>query len=162
MTSNSNEVNYSELEASLRSLISDSPAAVSALSNAAALLFERLPDVSWVGFYVERDGELILGPFQGKTACIVIPRGRGVCQAALGADKTVVVDDVASFPGHIACDAGSRSEIVVPVRCGGKAVAVLDIDSYTPARFDGEDAAGLEKLVRIIENEVGDGISRII
>ena len=162
MTVFPSEVNYSELEITLRSLISDSPAAVSALSNTSALLFERLPDVSWVGFYVERDGELILGPFQGKTACIVIPRGRGVCQAALTGSKTVVVDDVTSFPGHIACDAGSRSEIVVPVRDGEKVVAVLDIDSYSPSRFTRDDADGLEKLVRIIEDEVGDKIPGII
>lgn len=156
------DVNYTELEKRLDSLISDSPAAVSALANASAMLFEFMPDVSWTGFYIKRRGDLILGPFQGKTACIVIPEGRGVCQAALRNGKTVVVDDVTSFPGHIACDALSRSEIVVPVNHRGEVVAVLDIDSYSPGRFTDADASGLEALVLIIEKTVGDSISDIV
>ncbi len=156
------DVGYYALEKQLDALISESPAAVSALANASAFLYENLPDVSWVGFYLERNGELILGPFQGKTACIVIPEGRGVCQTALMREKTVVVDDVTSFPDHIACDALSRSEIVVPVKHRSEVVAVLDIDSYSPGRFTDSDAAGLEKLVTIIENAVGDRISRLV
>ena len=156
------DVDYSELEKRLDALISDSPAAVSALANSSALIFEHIPDVSWAGFYVRRGEELILGPFQGKTACIVIPRGRGVCQAALREGKTVVVDDVTAFPGHIACDARSRSEIVVPVKYRGEVVAVLDIDSYSPGRFSGADAPGLEKLVGVVEKTVGDRISGLV
>ena len=121
------------------------------LANASAVLNEALSDINWVGFYlVEGDG-LVLGPFQGKPACIEIPSGRGVCGPALAKNETQLVFDVHQFPGHIACDSASNSEIVVPLRKDGEVVAVLDIDSPLVGRFDEEDREGLEEVARIIE-----------
>lgn len=136
----------------LASLIEGCPP-VSALSNAAALLWEALPDVNWTGFYLLRDKVLHLGPFQGKTACVMIPVGRGVCGTAAAQRALQLVPDVEEFPGHIACDSASRSEIVVPMIVGDRLVGVLDIDSPIPARFNEMDAEGLSDFVRILTEQ---------
>ena len=119
-------------------------------ANLAALLGRSLPDVNWVGFYFVRGGELVLGPFAGRPACVRIARGRGVCGSAWAEDRTQVVPDVHAFAGHIACDSASRSEVVVPVRAGGRVVGVLDCDSPLEARFDPEDVALLEAVARVL------------
>ena len=124
------------------------------MANAAALLFEALADVNWAGFYLLRGGRLVLGPFQGKVACIHIPLGRGVCGTAAQRDETQLVPDVHAFPGHIACDSASKSEIVVPIHRNGSVVAVLDIDSPVPNRFSEADRAGLEALVKVLEAHI--------
>ena len=121
------------------------------LANASALLWEHLPNLNWAGFYKMTDGKLVLGPFQGKTACIVIEVGRGVCGTAVAEDKTQLVYDVHQFPGHIACDCASNSEIVVPIHLNGKIWGVLDIDSPMIGRFSEEDKTGLEEFVKILE-----------
>lgn len=143
------EVRYRELLDSLRSLLAEETDLIANLANVSAALFEALPAVSWVGFYRRRGDELVLGPFQGKLACTRIPLGRGVCGTAAASGQTQVVPDVNAFPGHIACDSGSRSEIVVPVRRGAEVVAVLDLDSYQPARFDAVDARHLEAVAAL-------------
>lgn len=121
------------------------------LSNASALLYDALKDVNWAGFYVLRDGRLVLGPFQGRVACIHIPMGKGVCGTAAQRDETILVPDVHAFPGHIACDSASNSEIVVPIHKNGEVAAVLDIDSPAFNRFTDEDRAGLEAFVKVLE-----------
>ncbi|MCI2058776.1 MAG: GAF domain-containing protein [Oscillibacter sp.] len=123
-------------------------------ANAAALLWQALEDINWVGFYLMRGGELVLGPFQGKPACIHIAAGRGVCGTAVLEDRVQRVADVHRFPGHIACDSASRSEIVVPIHQNGAVAAVLDVDSPLPGRFTPEDEAGLRAFVRAIEENV--------
>ncbi|MCQ2563254.1 MAG: GAF domain-containing protein [Mogibacterium sp.] len=125
---------------------------ITILSNAAALLWDSLKDINWAGFYLIRSGRLELGPFQGKPACTVIEIGKGVCGTAVAEDLTQLVKNVHEFPGHIACDSASNSEIVVPVHAGEKIYGVLDIDSPILARFDEEDKAGLEEFVRILES----------
>lgn len=174
---------YDEINEMLQALIGGVPHRTANLANAAALLWQELPDVSWAGFYLAEKGVpmfaeggpaeapeegasdaegspeeqrmLVLGPFQGRTACIEIPWGRGVCGTAAVTRLTQLVPDVFAFPGHIACDAASRSEIVVPLFDASGAVAgVLDLDSASPARFTEEDAKGLEAFARIIEKEV--------
>ena len=127
---------------------------LSALSNAAALLWEALPDINWSGFYLLKGDTLHLGPFQGKTACTLIPVGRGVCGTAAASRELQLVPDVELFPGHIACDSASRSEIVIPLICNGQLLGVMDIDAPIPARFDAEDAAGLNGIARILCEEV--------
>lgn len=122
------------------------------LSNASALIFAALKEINWAGFYLMEQGSLLLGPFQGKTACIRIPLGRGVCGTAAKEDKLQLVPDVHEFPGHIACDSASNSEIVIPVHKNGSVIGVLDIDSPVKNRFDEADAAGLLRLVEILEN----------
>ncbi len=124
------------------------------LSNAAALLYAALPDVNWAGFYLMRNGQLALGPFQGKVACIHIPAGKGVCGTAVAEDRTQRVADVHAFPGHIACDSASNAEIVIPIHRDGQIIGVLDIDSPVPDRFSSEDQEGLEAFVRVIEEKV--------
>ena len=125
---------------------------VAAMSNLSALLMDSLPDMNWAGFYLLKEGRLTVGPFQGKPACVHIEPGKGVCGTALLQDRTIVVPDVHAFPGHIACDSASLSEIVVPIRDSeGKVLGVLDIDSPEEARFTEEDRDGLEQLVRILE-----------
>jgi L-methionine (R)-S-oxide reductase len=124
--------------------------AVANMANVAAILFHGLPDLNWAGFYRIVNGELVLGPFQGKAACIRIPLGKGVCGAVAASGATQIVADVHAFPGHIACDAASRSELVVPILVSGDVIGVIDLDSPTPARFDAEDAAGCEKLVLLL------------
>lgn len=124
------------------------------MANVAALLWEFLPDLNWAGFYRVVEGELVLGPFAGRPACIRIPFGRGVCGAAAEQAATQLVPDVHAFPGHIACDAASRSELVVPVVRDGVVVAVIDLDSPSPARFDREDAQGIETLARLLSDRI--------
>ena len=142
---------YRELVPQLASLLDGEPDLVANLANAAAAIRACVPAVSWVGFYVMRGGELVLGPFQGNVACVRIALGRGVCGTAAAERRTVVVPDVEQFPGHIACDAGSRSEIVVPIfGRGGALVAVLDLDSYELAAFDEADAAGLQPIAELL------------
>lgn len=148
---------YAELAAQLRALIHGVPHVTANLANASALLYGALRDVNWAGFYLMEAGKLVLGPFQGKPACIEIPVGRGVCGAAAQRGATVRVEDVHAFPGHIACDCASNSEIVVPIRRGGELFGVLDIDSPVAARFAPEDQAGLEGFVRTLEEELWPG-----
>ncbi|MDO4522746.1 MAG: GAF domain-containing protein [Eubacteriales bacterium] len=124
---------------------------ISNLSNISALLYEALEDLNWVGFYLMRDGELVLGPFQGRVACTKIAVGRGVCGTAVAEDRTQLVYDVHQFPEHIACDSASNSEIVIPIHKNGEIIGVLDIDSPSIGRFTEEDAAGLENVVQILE-----------
>ena len=142
---------YRDLAAALEALVTGEPDAIANMANAAALIWETLPGLNWAGFYRNVEGELVLGPFQGRAACIRIPFGKGVCGAAAQSLQVQRVDDVHAFPGHIACDAASRSEIVVPiVGRDGKLVAVLDLDSPEPARFDAEDEAGCVRLGEIL------------
>ena len=124
------------------------------LANLSALIFSALEDVNWAGFYLFEEETLVLGPFQGNVACVEIPRGKGVCGTAAAEDRTLVVPDVHRFPGHIACDSASRSEIVVPIRADGRVAGVLDIDSPSLARFTDRDRDGLEKLVRTLEKKL--------
>jgi len=126
------------------------PDVIANMANVAALCWELLPDLNWAGFYRMVDGELVLGPFQGRAACIRIALGSGVCGTAAASATTQRIDDVHAFPGHIACDAASASELVVPIIVAGRVVGVLDLDSPTPARFTPEDAAGAEKLCTLI------------
>ena len=135
----------------LQALTDGVPHLISNLANASALLNEALTDINWVGFYLVEGETLVLGPFQGRTACIEIPKGRGVCGAALVRDEIMLVPDVHAFPGHIACDSASNSEIVVPLHKNGRVVAVLDIDSPTPGRFTDADAEGLSRVGTILE-----------
>lgn len=145
---------YAELVRAADALTCNEPDAVANMANIAALLWEYLPEVNWTGFYRVVDGELVLGPFQGKAACIRIPFGTGVCGTAAQSGKTQLVADVHAFPGHIACDAISASELVVPVQRNGKVVAVIDLDSPTLNRFDTEDAKGIEMLAEIIADRI--------
>lgn len=142
---------YALLTAQLSALAADEPHWLPVLSNAAALLWESLENINWAGFYLTQGESLLLGPFQGKVACIRIPYGRGVCGTAAAEDKTQRVPDVHAFSGHIACDSASRSEIVVPLHCGGAVVGVLDIDSPTEGRFTEQDRQGLEIFARTLE-----------
>jgi L-methionine (R)-S-oxide reductase len=145
---------YRELVKSADALTSGESDGVANMSNIAALLWEFLPDVNWTGFYRVVDGELVLGPFQGKAACIRIPFGRGVCGAAAQTGETQLVEDVHAFPGHIACDANSASELVVPVMRDGQVIAVVDLDSPSRGRFDQDDALGIESLVAVIADRI--------
>ncbi len=142
---------YTTLCEQLRSLGEREGFYVPLMANAAALLWEALEDINWAGFYVMREGRLVLGPFQGRAACIHIAPGHGVCGTAVAEDRTVLVEDVHRFPGHIACDSASNSEIVVPLHAGGVTVAVLDIDSPFFSRFKQEDRAGLERFAAVLE-----------
>lgn len=143
---------YAELETGLRALLTGEHDLIANAANLAALLYWSLPQLNWAGFYLvePRRGDLLLGPFQGKPACVRIPIGRGVCGTAAARRETVVVPDVHAFPGHITCDSASNSEIVVPVIRGDQLIGVLDLDSPVHARFDAEDAAGLERLIRVL------------
>ena len=145
---------YRELVQSADALTSGEADAVANMANVAALLWQYLPDVNWTGFYRMIDGELVLGPFQGKAACIRISVGEGVCGAAAASGETQLVADVHSFPGHIACDADSVSELVVPVKREGKVIAVIDLDSPLPIRFDEDDAAGIEALAALLSDRI--------
>ena len=145
------KTDYAALAAELSALTDGVPYETANLANAAALLWERLPEINWAGFYKMEGGKLILGPFQGKPACIVIPIGRGVCGTAAAENRTQLVYDVLEFPGHIACDCASNSEIVVPIRVGGEIWGVLDIDSPKIGRFTDEDKNGLEHFVSVLE-----------
>jgi GAF domain-containing protein len=140
---------YRELLPQLAALVEGEPDLIANLANVTAILRECLPIASWIGFYIRRDDELVLGPFQGKVACVRIALGRGVCGTAAAEKRTVIVPDVEKFPGHIACDAGSRSEIVVPILRVGEVVAVLDLDSYEPAAFDEVDGQHLARVAEL-------------
>ena len=144
-------MNYELLNAQLSAITDGIPYETANLANAAALLWEHLTDINWAGFYKMTDGKLVLGPFQGKTACIVIPVGRGVCGTAVAEDATQLVYDVHQFPGHIACDCASNSEIVVPIHVKGAIWGVLDIDSPKIGRFSEADREGLEAFVKVLE-----------
>ena len=145
---------YRQLHAALDALTAGEPDPIANMANAAALVWEYLPDLNWAGFYRLIEGELVLGPFQGKAACIRIPLGQGVCGTAAEARTTQVVADVHAFPGHIACDAASASELVVPIVTGTRVVGVLDLDSPTPGRFDAEDARGCENLAALLASRL--------
>ncbi len=145
---------YRDLLAALDALTVDERDPIANMANAAALVWEYLPDLNWAGFYRAVEGELVLGPFQGKVACIRIAMGKGVCGTAAAERTTQLVEDVHAFPGHIACDAASRSELVVPVVSDGRLIGVLDLDSPEPARFDAEDAAGCEALVALLASRI--------
>ncbi len=145
---------YTELHAMLRALVEGVPHPIANLANASALIFQSMDGLNWAGFYLMEQGQLVLGPFQGKTACIEIPVGKGVCGTAVARRETVLVRDVHEFPGHIACDSASNSEIVVPVWKNGEIVGVLDIDSPLFGRFTEEDRVGLEEFARILEKWV--------
>jgi GAF domain-containing protein len=150
---------YRQLRDAADALTSGEPDPVANMANVAALLWEFVPDLNWAGFYrlgesASGDNELVLGPFVGRPACIRIPIGQGVCGAAAKDAKTQLVEDVHAFPGHIACDAASRSELVVPVTRAGKVVAVIDLDSPNPARFTQEDATGLEHLAALLSDRI--------
>ncbi|MET0534642.1 MAG: GAF domain-containing protein [Steroidobacter sp.] len=138
---------YQQLVEELSALIAGEPDVTANLANAAALLYHSLPDLNWAGFYLLKQGELVVGPFQGKPACVRIAIGKGVCGTAAQRRETVIVRDVHEFPGHIACDAASNSEIVLPMIRQGELIGVLDLDSPKLARFDEQDREGLEKFV---------------
>lgn len=144
---------YRLMAAQLKGLLEGKGWYISDLANASALIWESLDDINWAGFYIMKDGSLMLGPFQGKSACTVIGPGKGVCGAAAMSGKTQLVPDVHEFPGHIACDSASNSEIVIPIFKEGKVWGVLDIDSPHKGRFTEEDREGLEELVRIIQRD---------
>jgi GAF domain-containing protein len=141
---------YRDLVAALESMVAGEPDPIANMANASALIWETLPDLNWAGFYRNVDGELVVGPFQGRPASIRIPFGKGVCGVAAQTLQVQRVEDVNAFPGHIACDSASASEIVVPIVRDGKLVAVLDIDSPTPGRFDEDDEAGCVKLAKVL------------
>ena len=142
---------YNLLCEQLRALSEDNPHRIAKLANASALIYQGLDRLNWAGFYFLEGGKLVLGPFQGRPACIEIPMGRGVCGTAAKLDRTQLVEDVHAFPGHIACDSASRSEIVVPLHENGVVTGVLDIDSPVENRFDEADRAGVEAFARILE-----------
>jgi GAF domain-containing protein len=146
---------YRELIAAADALTAGEPDPIANMANLAALLWESLPDINWAGFYRNIGGELVLGPFQGRPACIRIPFGKGVCGAAASSLAPQLVADVHVFPGHIACDAASRAELVVPIVAGGRLVGVLDLDSPTPGRFDKEDEEGCVNLIQRLGGRLG-------
>ena len=149
-------VNYELLCQQLAAITEGVPYEVANLANASALLWQELPGINWAGFYKMVDGALVLGPFQGKPACIRIPVGKGVCGTAVAQDRTQLVYDVHQFPGHIACDCASNSEIVVPIHVDGRIWGVLDIDSPYIGRFTEDDKAGLERFAGVLEKVLSD------
>ena len=151
---------YQRLAQELQALLAGETDALANAANTAALLFDALPDINWAGFYFLKSGELVVGPFQGKPACVRIALGAGVCGTAALQRRTLVVPDVQAFPGHIACDAASRSEIVVPLMLAGALLGVLDVDSPQVARFDEADARGLESLAAVFTDSLRDGAPR--
>lgn len=145
---------YADLTSALEGLVADEPDGIANMANASALLWETLPDINWVGFYRNVGGELVLGPFQGRPACIRISFDQGVCGAAAKTQQVQRIGDVHAFPGHIGCDSASNSEIVVPIMRGGELLAVLDIDSPKFARFDAEDEAGCVRVAEIMAKAI--------
>ena len=145
---------YADLASALQGLVAGEPDAIANMANAAALIWDTLPDLNWTGFYRNIGGELVLGPFQGRAACIRIPLGKGVCGTAAATLQVQRIDDVHAFPGHIACDAASASELVVPIVRDGELIAVLDLDSPTPGRFSAEDEVGCLKLAEILARAI--------
>lgn len=148
-------VNYELAAQQLSALTRDIPYETANLANAAALLWQEIPDINWVGFYKMEDGALVLGPFQGKPACIRIPVGKGVCGTAVAENRIQLVENVHDFPGHIACDCVSNSEIVLPIHAGGKIWGVLDIDSPDIGRFSEADKEGFKQIVAVLEAMLG-------
>ncbi|MBR6348343.1 MAG: GAF domain-containing protein [Spirochaetales bacterium] len=148
------EPDYKEICLMMQSLAEGVPYTMTNLANASALLNEKLSGINWVGFYTMKNGQLVLGPFQGKVACTIIPLGKGVCGNAAAQDRTLVVPDVHAFPGHIACDSASNSEIVVPMHRNGEVFGVLDIDSPLSGRFTEKDREGLEAFVKVLEYHI--------
>ena len=148
---------YRELAGQLEALLTGESDPVANAANTSALLFQMMPDLNWAGFYIMRSGELVLGPFQGKPACVRIPVGKGVCGAAVAQGKSMLVEDVHAFPGHIACDAASRSELVVPLHGRDGVIGVIDLDSPSLARFDADDQAGIERIAAIWLAACGEG-----
>jgi L-methionine (R)-S-oxide reductase len=146
---------YDELARNLAALLSGERDLIANAANTAALVYDALPDLNWAGFYLYKSGELVLGPFQGKPACVRIALGKGVCGTAASRRETVLVEDVHSFPGHIACDSASNSEIVIPLIRDGELLGVLDLDSPRHARFGADDARGLERLASIFIGSLG-------
>ena len=144
-------IDYDLMCRQAEALAGDSADWVPMMANVSAMIYDALPDLNWVGFYIVKNGVLLLGPFQGKVACIHIPVGKGVCGTAVAQDRTQLVPDVHAFPGHIACDSASRSEIVVPLHAHGEVMGVLDLDSPSPDRFSEEDRLGLERFAAILE-----------
>lgn len=142
---------YKLLKIQLTGLLDAVPYTIANLGNASALLNRAMKEINWVGFYLRKGDQLVLGPFQGKPACVTIPIGKGVCGTAVLMDETLLIPDVHEFPGHIACDCDSKSEIVIPIHVAGEVVGVLDIDSPYTHRFDQDDQEGLERLVRVLE-----------
>lgn len=145
---------YADLVDAARAITHDEPDAIANMANCAALLAQFLPDLNWAGFYRMVGGELVLGPFAGKPACIRIALGQGVCGTAAATGEAQLVPDVHAFPGHIACDAASRSELVVPIKRDGVVIAVIDLDSPLLDRFDAEDAAGIEALAALLADRL--------
>lgn len=148
------ETNYNLLTKQLQSLIEDEQNLIAILSNTSAILNDNLDQINWVGFYLIENEELILGPFQGHPACVHITIGKGVCGTAVAEDKTQLVKDVHAFPGHIACDANSKSEIVIPIHVNDEIIGVLDIDAPIADRFTNEDKEGLEVIVKVLEKQL--------
>ncbi|MCE4963406.1 GAF domain-containing protein [Staphylococcus haemolyticus] len=148
------ETNYNLLTKQLQSLIEDEQNLIAILSNTSAILNDNLDQINWVGFYLIENEELILGPFQGHPACVHIAIGKGVCGTAVAEDKTQLVKDVHAFPGHIACDANSKSEIVIPIHVNDEIIGVLDIDAPIADRFTNEDKEGLEVIVKVLEKQL--------
>lgn len=148
------ETNYNLLTKQLQSLIEDEQNLIAILSNTSAILNDNLDQINWVGFYLIENEELILGPFQGHPACVHIAIGKGVCGTAVAEDKTQLVKNVHAFPGHIACDANSKSEIVIPIHVNDEIIGVLDIDAPITDRFTNEDKEGLEVIVKVIEKQL--------
>jgi GAF domain-containing protein len=155
VSSGSKDELYADVLGAADALTANEPDAIANMANVAALLWQYLPDLNWAGFYRLVEGELVLGPFQGKPACIRIALGSGVCGTAAATRETQVVADVHAFPGHIACDAASRSELVVPIVVGDRLIGVLDLDSPSAGRFDSADAAACEKLVALLASRLG-------
>jgi L-methionine (R)-S-oxide reductase len=145
---------YDQLAAQLSSLLAGERDLIANAANFSSFIFHSLPDLNWAGFYFEKDGELVLGPFQGQPACVRVKIGQGVCGAGAAKCETVIVSNVHEFPGHIACDSASNSEIVVPLMKDGRMIGVFDLDSPKLSRFDREDAAGLDQLVKILLSSV--------
>jgi len=149
---------YQQLNAQVSAVISDENDLIANMANISAILFDQLSEVNWAGFYRVLDKQLVLGPFQGKVACIRIPIGTGVCGTAVSTKSTQRISDVHQFSGHIACDANSNAEIVIPVNFNNEVIAVLDIDSISYDRFDQEDQLGLEALVRLLEKSLSNSV----
>ncbi len=147
-------MDYKNTAKTVEGFAESEPWYVPLFSNTAALLFEEMDEINWVGFYIMRNDELVVGPFQGKVACIRIPVGKGVCGTAVRDDAVIRVEDVHEFPGHIACDSASLSEIVLPIHKNGRIIGVLDIDSPIKSRFNEEDEQGLLEVVKVIEAHI--------
>ncbi|CAN5207180.1 MAG: GAF domain-containing protein [Pseudomonadota bacterium] len=154
IAANNKQSLYRDLAAALEGLVAGEPDGIANMANAAALIWESLPDLNWAGFYRNVEGELVLGPFQGRPACIRIPFGKGVCGTAAQSRQVQRIDDVHAFPGHIACDSQSRSELVVPIVRDGELIAVLDLDSPGTARFTAEDEAGCVAIAEILARAI--------